>query len=188
MPYILSGMENSQPQFIAWRVAFFIPAFAQIIIGLAVLTFGQDLPDGGCLPAGTASIQPASLACHLRHCIALRCCPVPPTLPALAPTPPPCLTILAHPPAGNYAALRKAGKKDKAKTHLEMMAAIKNYRTWLMVLNYGYCFGVELTVDNNVGPYLYDNFNLSLHTAGEPVLAGACMHACVHGGHGRGLC
>lgn len=46
----------------------------QILIGLAVLTFGQDLPDG------------------------------------------------------NYAALRKAGKKDKAKTNMELFAAIKNYR------------------------------------------------------------
>lgn len=24
------------------------------------------------------------------------------------------------------------------------------------MLNYGYCFGVELTVDNNISPYLYD--------------------------------
>lgn len=29
---------------------------------------------------------------------------------------------------GNYGALRKAGKKDKAKTHMEMLAAVKNYR------------------------------------------------------------
>lgn len=51
-----------------------LPACLQILIGLAVLSFGQDLPDG------------------------------------------------------NYAALRKAGKKDKAKTRMEMFAAIKNYR------------------------------------------------------------
>ncbi len=49
-------------------------ATPQVLIGLAVLLFGQDLPDG------------------------------------------------------NYAALRKAGKKDKAKTQMELFAAIKNYR------------------------------------------------------------
>ncbi len=38
--------------------------------------------------------------------------------------------------------------------------------TWLLVLNYGYCFGVELTVDNNISPYLYDQFGIDLHLAG----------------------
>ena len=30
-----------------------------------------------------------------------------------------------------------------------------------------YCFGVELTVDNNIAPYLHDNFNISLTAAGN---------------------
>ena len=69
-------------------------------------------------------------------------------------------------PDGNYAALRRSGAKDKAKTHRETLAAMKNYRTWLLVLTYGYCFGVELTVDNNMANYLYDQFGLSLNLAG----------------------
>ena len=35
---------------------------------------------------------------------------------------------------------------SKPKSKNESWAALKNYRTWVMVLTYGYCFGVELTV------------------------------------------
>jgi hypothetical protein len=46
MPFIFSGIASTQPDFIAWRCAYFIPAWCQILIGLAVLSFAQDLPDG----------------------------------------------------------------------------------------------------------------------------------------------
>jgi len=46
MPYIFSGIASTQPDYIAWRIAYFIPGFAQIIIAVLVLLFGQDLPDG----------------------------------------------------------------------------------------------------------------------------------------------
>lgn len=118
MPFIYQGIENTQPSFIAWRCAFLIPASAQYIMGMMVLIFGQDLPEG------------------------------------------------------NYAELRQSGQKPKANSKREFLAAVKNYRTWILVLNYGYCFGVELTVNNNISPYLYDQFDISLGLAGT---LGSCF-------------
>jgi NNP family nitrate/nitrite transporter-like MFS transporter len=69
-------------------------------------------------------------------------------------------------PDGNYAALRKSGTMKKVNAWRTWSAAIGNYRTWVMTLAYGYCFGVELTVDNVLPQYMYDQFHLDLHIAG----------------------
>lgn len=131
--YIFSGIAAHQPDFIAWRLAYFIPGFAQVLIGLAVLAFGQDLPDGARLGGGgTATARARRL--HPRGCSAARrrrhpCTRLPASPPAPAdPCPRAHPAHPASPRAGNYGALRKAGKKDKAKTHMELLAAVKNYR------------------------------------------------------------
>ena len=43
---------------------------------------------------------------------------------------------------------------------------------WCMVISYGFCFGVELTVNNIITPYLFDQFALDLEVAGA---VGACF-------------
>ena len=69
-------------------------------------------------------------------------------------------------PDGNYRELKASGLMHKPKTAGAFMAAVTNYRAWVLAITYGYGFGVELTVDNVIAQYLYDQFNLSLSDAG----------------------
>ncbi|CAL9151890.1 unnamed protein product [Musa hybrid cultivar] len=69
-------------------------------------------------------------------------------------------------PNGNYRKLEKAGDKHKDSFRKVFYHAVTNYRGWILALTYGYCFGVELTIDNIIAEYFYDKFNVNLRTAG----------------------
>lgn len=46
MPWIYNAFAQSHEDFLAWRLAFFIPGCMHIVIAFVVLVFAQDMPDG----------------------------------------------------------------------------------------------------------------------------------------------
>lgn len=74
-------------------------------------------------------------------------------------------------PDGDFKELRENGSLPKAgedggNTLANFLHAARDYRVWALFLVYGACFGVELTINNIAALYYYDNFDLSLKTAG----------------------
>lgn len=70
-------------------------------------------------------------------------------------------------PRGNFAVLRKTHPEEygiKAFTLgnalRSMGIAAKNYRTWILFLNYATCFGIEMAVNANVALYLHEDFRV----------------------------
>jgi NNP family nitrate/nitrite transporter-like MFS transporter len=70
-------------------------------------------------------------------------------------------------PRGNYAEIERTAATKKAGT---FGLALRDYRTWLLALAYGACFGIEITIDNVAATYFVDNYKATLVLAG--VLAG----------------
>ncbi|CAI0435913.1 unnamed protein product [Linum tenue] len=58
-------------------------------------------------------------------------------------------------PDGNFRRVENSGDEIPQ----ILFHGVRNYRGWILALTYGYCFGVELTVDNVIAEYFYDRVN-----------------------------
>ena len=72
-------------------------------------------------------------------------------------------------PQGNYRELKAAGiaiEGGKKGGWEVFKLAMENYRSWMLFVTYGACFGIELFVHNVAASYYVDHFKLSLKQAG----------------------
>mmetsp|Transcript_29028 Transcript_29028/g.40086 ORF Transcript_29028/g.40086 Transcript_29028/m.40086 type:complete len:534 (+) Transcript_29028:106-1707(+) len=112
IPAMFTACAVANEDFSAWRMAFFLPGCMHMVMGIACLALGQDLPDG------------------------------------------------------QYAMLKKTGQMDKPNGALTIQVGASNYRAWVLTLTYGFCFGVELTMNNIAASYFFDQFDLDIKLAG----------------------
>ncbi|QDA61071.1 MFS transporter [Hymenobacter jejuensis] len=66
-------------------------------------------------------------------------------------------------PKGNFRDMQRQ-VKDKPKG--TFLLALKDYRTWVLALAYGACFGIEITIDNVAALFFVDHYKTTLVMAG----------------------
>ena len=75
-------------------------------------------------------------------------------------------------PDGSYKQLEASGAKQKSKGAANVVAlGFSNTNAWIMLVTYGLCFGVELTMNNKLTPYFNRYYGM------HPTLAGP-LAAC----------
>ncbi|KAK8673493.1 hypothetical protein V6N13_111825 [Hibiscus sabdariffa] len=66
---------------------------------------------------------------------------------------------------GDSKRVSKSNKPNESFLEL-LLNGLMNYRGWILCLTYGFCFGVEMTMDNIVAQYFYNIFGVKLEVAG----------------------
>ena len=69
-------------------------------------------------------------------------------------------------PDGNNAELEASGAKQKSKGSIVLKTGLSNVNAWILVLTYGMCFGVELTMNSVAVLYFHEYHGLAPWLAG----------------------
>jgi len=75
-------------------------------------------------------------------------------------------------PDGNYRELETSGAKQKSQGAKAVMIGFTNINAWILTITYGFCFGVELTMNNKAVLYFYRYYGVTPQIAG---VLGSCF-------------
>ena len=68
-------------------------------------------------------------------------------------------------PKGNYQKRKRLGLMQKQSAVNHLKAGALDFNTWILLIQYGCCFGVELTATNAIAMYFREEFDLSTASA-----------------------
>jgi NNP family nitrate/nitrite transporter-like MFS transporter len=68
-------------------------------------------------------------------------------------------------PKGNYNEMKRHGTMAEVSAVGSFFSAASNFNTWLLFIQYGCCFGVELTMNNAAALYFHNKFPLTTEEA-----------------------
>mmetsp|Transcript_50238 Transcript_50238/g.108869 ORF Transcript_50238/g.108869 Transcript_50238/m.108869 type:complete len:614 (+) Transcript_50238:37-1878(+) len=69
-------------------------------------------------------------------------------------------------PDGNFRELEESGVKQKAKSNVAVKLGFSNVNAWILLVTYGFCFGVELTMTNVAALYFFRYHGITPQLAG----------------------
>lgn len=68
-------------------------------------------------------------------------------------------------PKGNYHKMKRLGTMQKVSTLKSLQEACKHWNTWILLIHYACCFGVEITMTNAAAIYFSEEFNQTTERA-----------------------
>lgn len=68
-------------------------------------------------------------------------------------------------PKGNYQKRKRLGSMQRPLAIMNFKAAMRDCNTWILLIQYGCCFGVELTMTNAAALYFKEEFEMSTEAA-----------------------
>ena len=68
-------------------------------------------------------------------------------------------------PKGNYKEMKRNGTMPEISAAASFRSGAMNINTWILFLQYGCCFGVELTMNNAAASYFKSRFELTTESA-----------------------
>ncbi|CAG8657047.1 2949_t:CDS:1, partial [Paraglomus occultum] len=145
MPVIMSGItDRGVSPHDAWRLTLVVPAGMAIVVGIAILLFTDDCPQGKWKNRGKLVEEEKIVDVHNAGDVNKE-----------------KKSVAIEPANESTTTASQPISKTKA-----FLTAASDFNVWVLIVMYACTFGVEIAVDNVLADFLFNHFHLTQKTAG----------------------